>query len=152
MLTSTGASNLDKLKEIFSNDNFVKHCDMELMDAYGGYSKVRMKLGDKHLNFFGTVHGGAIFSLADTALGAAANAYGTLSVAINCSIHYMKAGRTGCLTAIAEEVSLNHNLATYTITIYDDDEDIVAIFQGMVYRKKQDILELNASTRHPYAI
>lgn len=125
---------------------------MELVEAYGGYSKIRMKLGDAHLNFFGTVHGGAIFSLADTALGAAANAYGTLSVAINCNIQYMKAGRTGYLTAIAEETSLNHSLATYTITIYDDEEDIVAIFQGMVYRKKQDILELKASSGHPCAI
>ncbi|HPR41725.1 MAG TPA: PaaI family thioesterase [Candidatus Methanofastidiosa archaeon] len=151
-MTSTGASKLDKLKKIFSNDNFVKHCDMELLDAYGGYSKVRMKLGDQHANFFGTVHGGAIFGLADTALGAAANAYGTLSVAIGCNIHYMKAARTGCLTAIAEEVSLNHNIATYTVTIYDDEEDVVAIFQGMVYRKRQDILELKASSQEPCAI
>ena len=151
-MTSSAISKIDKLKEIFSNDNFVKHCGMELVEAYGGYSKVRMKLGDEHMNFFGTVHGGAIFSLADTALGAAANAYGTLSVAINCNIQYMKAGRTGYLTAIAEEVSLNHNLATYTINILDDREDVVAIFQGMVYRKKQDILELKGSSGHPCVV
>lgn len=148
----TGDQKLEKLKEIFSNDNFVRHCDMELVEAYGGFSKIRMKLGEAHKNFFGTIHGGAIFALADTALGAAANAYGTLSVAINCNIQYMKAGRTGYLTAIAEETSLNHSLASYTITIYDDEEDIVAIFQGMVYRKKQDILELKAASGHPCAI
>ena len=104
------------------------------------------------MNFFGTGHGGAIFALADTALGAAANAYGTLSVAINCNIQYMKAGRSGYLTAIAEETSLNHALASYTITIYDEQEDIVAVFQGMVYRKSQDIIELKAAAGQPTAI
>jgi acyl-CoA thioesterase len=139
-----GDEKLEKLKDIFRNDNFVRHCDMELVEAYGGYSKIRMKLG--------AVHGGAIFALADTALGAAANAYGTLSVAINCNIQYMKAGRSGYLTAIAEETSLNHALASYTITIYDEQEDIVAVFQGMVYRKSQDIIELKAAAGQPTAI
>lgn len=148
----TGDQKLEKLKDIFSNDNFVRHCNMKLVEAYGGYSKIRMKLGDEHKNFFGTIHGGAIFALADTALGAAANAYGNLSVAINCSIQYMKAGRTGNLTAIAEETSLNHSLASYTITIYDDEEDVVAIFQGMVYRKSQDIIELKEATGQPQAV
>jgi acyl-CoA thioesterase len=147
-----GDEKLEKLKDIFRNDNFVRHCDMELVEAYGGYSKIRMKLGAAHMNFFGTVHGGAIFALADTALGAAANAYGTLSVAINCNIQYMKAGRSGYLTAIAEETSLNHALASYTITIYDEQEDIVAVFQGMVYRKSQDIIELKAAAGQPTAI
>jgi LAO/AO transport system kinase len=41
-----------------------------------GWATVRMTVGPQHLNFNGGCHGGAIFSLADTALGMACNSHG----------------------------------------------------------------------------
>lgn len=151
-MTNEASIRQEKLKNIFSGDNFSKYCGMEVLEATPGYSKIRMKIRDDHLNFFGTVHGGAIFALGDSALGAAANAYGTLSVAVSCNIQYMKSGVSGYLTAEAEEISLNHSLATYLIHIYDDDEDEVATFQGMVYRKKKDILDMLEKENHPTTV
>jgi len=139
-MESKKSERLAQMRAVLSKDNFVSYCGMELVDFHEGYAKITMNIRKEHLNFFGTVHGGALFSLADTALGAAANAYGTLSVAIACNIQFMKAGTAGCLTAIAEETSINHSLATYLVHIYDDDEDEIATFQGMVYRKKQPLV------------
>ena len=77
---------------------------------------------------------GAIFALADSAFAAAANAHGTLAVALNVNISFVKPGNCDTLTADAVEVSLGRKTGTYTITITNDAGKTVAIFQGMVFR------------------
>lgn len=62
-----------------------------------------------------------------------------MAVAINVSISFMKAGTAGMLYADAREITINPKLGTYTIDITDDAGDLVAVFQGMVYRKKEHI-------------
>jgi len=51
----------------------------------------------------------------------------------------LKAAMAGVLTAKAREVALNPKLATYTVDVTDDAGELVAVFQGLVYRKKQTI-------------
>ena len=124
---------------IRQNDRFAAHNDMELVEMGAGWAVARMALQPHHLNGVGTAHGGAIFALGDLAFAAASNSYGTVAMGINVSIQYVKAARGGTLTATARETSRGHKLATYTVDITDDAGDVVAIFQGMVYRKK-DVL------------
>jgi len=113
------------------------------MLEYGeGKALARMAIGKKHLNSAGTVHGGAIFSLADAVFSVASNSHGTLALAINVSISFFKAATGGTLTAEAEEVSLNPKLATYLITVKDEGGSRIALFQGTVYRKKDTLTEV----------
>ena len=95
-----------------------------------------METKDYHLNGVGTVHGGAIFALADFVFAAASNSHGTIAVAINASIWYVKAAFEGTLFAEAKEVSLQPKLATYSIDVTNEDRETIASFQGMVYRKR----------------
>ena len=81
--------------------------------------------------------GGAIFTLADTAFAAASNSHGTLAVAINVNISFLKAVVPGMLHAEAFENIVNKKIGSYTVNITDEEGDLVAVFQGMVYRKKQ---------------
>lgn len=127
------------IKEFFKNDRFAEHCGIELVEVGEGRAQTRMKIEDRHLNGVNVVHGGAIFTLADLAFAAASNSHGTVAVAINASIWYVKAGLSGTLFANAREVSLNPKLATYSIEVTDDAGEIIAVFEGMVYRKKQTI-------------
>lgn len=127
------------IKEFFKNDRFAARSGIELLEVSEGYAKARMRIEDHHLNGIDVVHGGAIFTLADLAFAAASNSHGTVAVAINASIWYVKAAMEGTLLAEAKEVSLNPRLATYSIEITDDSGEIVATFEGMVYRKKQTI-------------
>jgi acyl-CoA thioesterase len=124
------------------NDQFARHCDIVLEEAADGNSKARMEVGKHHLNGVGTVHGGALFTLADFAFAAACNSHGTVAVAINCSISYVKAVSTGTLTADARETSLGGRIATYAIDVTDEKGDLLAIFQGMAYRKKETVDDL----------
>ena len=51
----------------------------------------------------------------------------------------MKAGTTGTLWAEAKEVSKNIKLGSYTVEVKDDQGELVAVFQGLAYRKSETI-------------
>lgn len=132
---------MEAVKDFISeNDLFAKHLGIELTEVGEGSAVARMRLGDEHLNSIRTAHGGAVFSLADLAFAAASNSHNRIAVGINVSISYVNAATEGWLTATAKEISRNHRLATYTVRVEDEAGDLVALFQGMVYRKDQGIV------------
>lgn len=129
------------MKQFFSaEDKFARFCGIELVDVGTGWAKTSMKIEPHHMNAARTVHGGAIFTLADFAFAVASNSHGSLAMGINTSVSFVKAATQGWLYAEAREQAINPKLASYSVLITDDAGDTVAIFQGMVYRKKETIL------------
>ncbi len=131
---------MDEIREFFKRDEFAKYCGIKLVEVSPGYAKTELLINEEHLNGVKTVHGGVIFTLADFAFAVAANSHGCVTVAINVGITFMKAATKGLITAEARELSSNPKLATYTVNIIDDEDDLVAVFQGLAYRKR-DTLE-----------
>jgi acyl-CoA thioesterase len=130
---------MEELSRFVKNDQFAKHLHIQMLEYGAGRAKARMVVDKHHLNSAGTVHGGAIFSLADAVFSAASNSHGTLALAINVAISFFKAVTTGTLFAEGREVSLNPRLATYVVEVKDQDGNAIALFQGTVYRKKDSI-------------
>ena len=128
---------MENIKKILANDHFAAHCGIELLAVSPGQARARMSLRAEHLNGLGSVQGGAIFTLADFAFAAASNAHGPAAVAINVSISFMKAAQTGALWAEAREISKTFKLASYTVEVKDEAGDLVALFQGLAYRKSE---------------
>jgi acyl-CoA thioesterase len=126
---------IDVPDSFFINDAWAQEAGIELMQVSAGRSKLRMRIAGWHKNSHGTVHGGAIFTLADTAFALASNSHGVPAAAINAHISYVKSATAGTLYAEAEEFSISPRIATYTVTVTDDAGEKIAIFQGMVYRK-----------------
>ena len=132
----------DTIERFIKNDRFAKHLGIEVYDVGDGKAKGRMTIQKHHLNSAGTLHGGAIFALADAVFSAASNSHGTLAMAIDVSISYFKAVKEGTIYAEAEEISINPKLGTYLITLKDDNGDIIALFKGTVYRKSTPLEEI----------
>ena len=130
---------MEQVRNRLKGDKFAAHCEIELVSVSAGKATARMKLQPHHLNGIGTVQGGAIFTLGDFAFAAACNSHGTVTVAINASITFMKAAQTGTLTAEAREVSTNFKIGTYSVEIKDEQGDLVAHFQGLAYKKKDRV-------------
>ncbi|MBF0303553.1 MAG: PaaI family thioesterase [Desulfamplus sp.] len=133
---------LNIVKNYFKNDRFAEHIGIEILEVTPGSAKAKMKIEDHHLNAVNLVHGGAIFGLADLVFAVASNSHGVVSLGISVSVSYIKAAQGGTLFATATEVSKNSRLGTYSIEITDEDGEIIAVFLGTVYRKKENIKDI----------
>lgn len=132
---------MDRIQAFFAGDQFAAANGIELVEVAPGRATARMVLQPRHWNGLGIAHGGAVFTLADFAFALASNSHGTIAVAAQASITIMKATRTGTLTAEAREVSKSRRLGTYTIEVRDEAGELVALFQGLAYRKSDPIPE-----------
>ena len=133
------ASLHEHVRARLQSDQFARHCEIELLSISPGRATARMTLHPHHLNGIGTVQGGAIFTLADFTFAAAANSHGTVAVAVNASITFMKPASTGTLWAEARDLDKKFKIGTYSIEIKDDQGDLIAHFQGLAYRKKDKL-------------
>ena len=129
----------DELKRIFKSDKYAELSNIELLTAGPGRATAKMTLHPHHLNALKTVQGGAIFTLADFTFAVACNSHGTMAVALDVSIVFMKAATTGTLWAEAREASKNFKVGLYNVDVKDDTGDLVAQFQGVAYRKKDKL-------------
>jgi acyl-CoA thioesterase len=123
----------------FRKDLFADHVGIELLSAEGGQAKARLRLKEHHYNGIGLIQGGAIFTLADLTFAAAVHSRGRIAVAVHCSISYLKAAKGDLLQAEAEEVSCGPTLAVYIIRITDTSGEVIALFEGTAYRKKESL-------------
>ena len=80
-------------QEFFKKDLFAEQTGVELLEVREGYSKARLVITENHLNAGHRTQGGAIFTLADLALAAAANSHGTLAFSLSSNITFLRAGR-----------------------------------------------------------
>jgi acyl-CoA thioesterase len=126
---------MNEAGNIVEKDMFAKLLGIKFLSIGEGTASAEMILSKDHLNGAGTAHGGAIFSLGDTIFAAASNSRDGLAMAINVSISFFKAVTGGKLIGVAEEISLHQKLATYVVKIFDESSNIIALFQGTVYRK-----------------
>jgi acyl-CoA thioesterase len=142
---SKRGNTMKNVRDYFKNDKLADHLGLEIVEVTPGTSVIRMPVQTCHMNSLGIVHGGAIFSLADFAFAVASNSHGTVAVAINANISFLKAARGGVLTATAREASRNPKIATYNIEVTDGENQLIATFHGMVYRKPDPIANFTPS-------
>lgn len=127
----------DTARNLFSRDRYAALTGIEIIEARLGYCKARLKIEEKHLNAANVVQGGAIFTLADLAFAVASNSHGQLALAINVNISFLSSKSSGTLYATATEVDTPKRLGAYDVLVTDEQQKIIARFNGMVYRKKQ---------------
>ena len=127
--------------KMFEEDKFSQWLGIERLVIEQGHCVLRMTIRKEMINGFGIAHGGVCFSFADSALAFASNAYGRLSVALDCSISFPVAVKEGdTLTCEAKELSLTNRTGTYLIEIKNQNKENVAFFKGTVYRTSKEWL------------
>ena len=80
-------------QEFFKKDLFAENAGVVLLEVREGYSKAKLEIKPEHLNAGARTQGGAIFTLADLALAAAANSHGTLASILHPFSACQRSGR-----------------------------------------------------------
>lgn len=125
--------------KMFVDDKFSQWLGIERVLIEEGHCILKMKVRNEMVNGFGIAHGGIAFSFADSALAFASNAYGRLSVALDCSISFPVAVHVDdVLTCEAKELSLTKKTGTYLIEITNQKSERVAFFKGTVFRTNKE--------------
>ncbi|WP_281790313.1 PaaI family thioesterase [Faecalibaculum rodentium] len=112
-------------KRLNSSSKYLQSNDMRVTELRQGYARVEMTIDEHILNIHGFVHGGALFSLADTAAGSASFTTGRDSVTLSASINYLSPGRGGRLIAIGSQVKAGKTTGVYEVFIYNEHEDLL---------------------------
>ena len=122
------------------HDRFARRLGMPLEQTALGFCKVGMTVTGDMLNAVGLTHGGVTFGLADFAFAVASNSHGKVAVALSAQINYPAASREGDrLTAIAVEDNKSGRTGLYTIEVRRQDNDLVGLFTGTVYRRSDTL-------------
>jgi acyl-CoA thioesterase len=89
-----------------------------------------------HRNPYGAVHGGVIYSLVDTAMGAALVTRlepGERCATLEIKIHYLAAVTTGEIRAEARVVERGRRVSVLEARVFDDGDRLVALATGSFY-------------------
>lgn len=126
-------------KEFFKNDKFATDAGIEIEIVEPGYAVTALKIEARHLNAGGVAQGGAIFTLADLAMAAAANAHGILAFSIQSDIRFLESALEGeTIRAEAREKLLKRNIAHYSTTVTNAEGKVIALVDGILYRKQKN--------------
>ena len=109
-----------------------------------------MQVRDDMVNGFNICHGGLVYSLADTAFGCACNAYDDMTVAAAGSIEYLRPAHSGDqLRAVAAEDHRGRRTGLYTVEVFNQDEQRIAVFRGRSVSRGEAILtDGKSDTKH----
>jgi acyl-CoA thioesterase len=100
-------------------------------EARAGYARLSMPVRADMLNGHGTVHGGMVFALADTAFAYVCNGKNEKAVAAQASIVFLGSAREGeTLIAEAEELSTAGRSGVARVAVRTADGRSIAEFTG----------------------
>lgn len=123
-------------QEFFKQDFFAAKAGIELIETGEGHARTRLLVTEQHLNAGGCTQGGALFTLADLALAAAANSHGTLALSLSTNITFLRSSQVGdTLYAEAHERYIGKSTGYYQIDITDQNGTLIATFESSVFRK-----------------
>jgi acyl-CoA thioesterase len=135
------------VSRLMRRDRWAAVAGARLVEAREGYARVRMRLRPDHLNGVGVVQGGAVFTLADFAFAVCSNSHGTVAVALDVSITFARAARTGVLVAEATEESVSRRVSVCNVRVTGAKGELVALFRGTAFRKEESIAALLAAKK-----
>ena len=132
------------VQRMLAADKMSQWLGLEIEALRPGHCRLQFVVRDEMLNGFGIVHGGVVFSAADSAFAFACNTHGRLSLALDAHINFVASSGIGeTLVVEANEVHLGRKTGVYRVEVTKADGDLVATFTGTAYRTSRNTLAEN---------
>ncbi len=125
---------LEIVQKMMDGDAFSKWLGVEIVAIDRGSCTLSLTLNEEMVNGFNIAHGGISYSLADSALAFASNAYGQKCVSIETSISHTRPTQIGdTLTATCRELNRGKTVGVYEVTVLNQHNKTIALFKGTVF-------------------
>ena len=115
---------------------FAELLGMRAKSIGDGRARFELAVEAKHLNPNGTLHGGVVYSLADSAMGAALFAEldaGEMCVTLEIKVQYLAVVTGGALVVEAAVVNRTKRIGVLEAKVFGDEERLVALATGTFY-------------------
>jgi len=117
---------------MWSEDQVSQGMGMTLASVGEGVATLTLVAEARHCNGHGSVHGGVLFMLADSASAFASNSRNQRAVSLNNSLTYLSPAKAGDhLSAVCEERSLVGRNGIYDVEVRNQNDDIIVQFRGL---------------------
>jgi acyl-CoA thioesterase len=132
----------DCAEKMYASDRASKSLGIEIEIPEAGSAIASMYVRKEMVNGFDICHGGLVFTLADTAFAFACNAYDDVTVGGGGSIEFLRPAIRGeHLRATAKEVHRGRKQGLYEVKVHNQDDKLVAVFQGRSVSRGETLLE-----------
>lgn len=119
---------------MLNKDAFSHWMHVEILEIDKGKCTLKSIVHSDMLNGFEIAHGGISYSLSDSALAFASNAYGQQCVSIETSISHLRPCKLGDeLTVICEEIHRGKSIGIYSVHIHNQSKELISQFKGTVH-------------------
>jgi acyl-CoA thioesterase len=116
---------------LFERDQMSRNLGMKIVRVGPGSAIVAMRVRADMLNGQGSCHGGALFSLADSAFAFACNTYNAVTIAAGATVDFILPARQGDeLTAIAKELWRVRRIGLYDVAVMNQRQEQILLFRG----------------------
>ena len=116
------------------DSDFSQHIGVRTIEQGYGHCKVRLDITKDHMNPIGSVHGGAIFTMADEACGISAATTGGICTTVDSHIEYLNpAIGVKYLIAEAKAKKIGKKIRTFTVDIRSESDVLVASADFIFY-------------------
>ncbi len=127
------------IKDVFNHCNVGRLVGIDIYEVGLGFAKGRLKIQSEHINVFGSVHGGILFTFADHVGGACGNTLGGKAVLVESSIQYMKGALEGeVVFAEATVTYTGRKLGRIDVKVHKENGDLMAIVHQIFFIKNDD--------------
>lgn len=128
------------LKIMVARDRFTAWLGLKIDEIREGYCRLHYTVKEDMLNGFERIHGGVLFSAADSAFAFACNSHGLITVALDVSITYTRPALAGDkLYVVAEEIHLGNKTGLYDIRTTNEKGELICQFKGTAYRTSKKV-------------
>lgn len=136
----TNISPQQVLEIMLERDHFTRWLGLQVDEIGSGYCRLHYIVKEDMLNGFSNIHGGILFSAADSAFAFACNSHGRIAVALDVSITFTRPVKAGeLLTVAAKELYLGNKTSVYDVRTTNEKGELVALFKGTAYRTSQEV-------------
>ncbi|PPD58840.1 PaaI family thioesterase [Dehalogenimonas etheniformans] len=123
--------NIERMREASCSEPAWQTLGIELREISDGFSKVSFKVRPEFLNFVGTLHGGIIVTLADSAFGYALNSLHFPTIASQFNIHFLNPAVVGDeLAAECRVIKAGKRTMMAEISVQNQDGKLIAKATG----------------------